>query len=286
MTAAPQSVQRICERLRAMPSSLNDACRTMEEAADEIERLRGIAQTAKETCVDCGKIDPCDDACPNFVEPTQGGDKGEAVAFVPLTEDGRPQWAETFGADDGCYIDYPSKWKPLYFAAPQPTTAGGSLDRNELMALLQDLASVNLSCEAAERQARRMADDLIARGLGGIAYASASRADRLWEERNRLQNSYGHGAFGDGLVSRRIAEIDKELSSLPSTHRSPPAFKATQNSAESDPVVRPDFAGGEACRYCNGTKRALYFTEQGWAQEWRDCHACSVTSTDQGGAAK
>ena len=30
----------IVERLREMPSSLNDALRTMDEAADEIERLR------------------------------------------------------------------------------------------------------------------------------------------------------------------------------------------------------------------------------------------------------
>lgn len=30
----------IIERLRQMPSSLNDACRTMDEAAEEIERLR------------------------------------------------------------------------------------------------------------------------------------------------------------------------------------------------------------------------------------------------------
>lgn len=30
------------ERLRMMPSGLNDACRTMEAAAVEIERLRGV----------------------------------------------------------------------------------------------------------------------------------------------------------------------------------------------------------------------------------------------------
>jgi len=30
----------IVERLREMPSSLNDALRTMDEAGDEIERLR------------------------------------------------------------------------------------------------------------------------------------------------------------------------------------------------------------------------------------------------------
>lgn len=28
------------------------------------------------------------------------------------------------------------------------------------------------------------------------------------------------------------------------------------------------------CRFCNDTGRALYFTEIGWAQEWRDCHVC------------
>jgi hypothetical protein len=38
-------------------------------------------------------------------------------------------------------------------------------------------------------------------------------------------------------------------------------------------------SGAGTCRYCNGTKRALYFSEQGWAQEWRDCHICAMTST-------
>jgi chromosome segregation ATPase len=42
----------IVARLGQMPSSLNDACRTMEEAKAEIERLRGEAAetaSAKET---------------------------------------------------------------------------------------------------------------------------------------------------------------------------------------------------------------------------------------------
>lgn len=39
------------------------------------------------------------------------------------------------------------------------------VDRSELVALLEDLASVNLSREACARQANRMADDLITRGL-------------------------------------------------------------------------------------------------------------------------
>jgi hypothetical protein len=47
------------------------------------------------------------------------------------------------------------------------------LDRGELVRLLQDLASVNLSMEACERQANRIADDLIARGL---TFTSTARA--------------------------------------------------------------------------------------------------------------
>lgn len=39
-------------------------------------------------------------------------------------------------------------------------------------------------------------------------------ADRLENERNALQNSYGGGAFKDGMITRRIAEIDKELAAL------------------------------------------------------------------------
>lgn len=41
MTApAPSSQPDISTRLRAMPSSLNDACRTMDEAAGEIASLK------------------------------------------------------------------------------------------------------------------------------------------------------------------------------------------------------------------------------------------------------
>lgn len=39
------------------------------------------------------------------------------------------------------------------------------MDRSELVGLLEDLASVNLSREACSKQANRMADDLIARGV-------------------------------------------------------------------------------------------------------------------------
>lgn len=48
---------------------------------------------------------------------------------------------------------------------PARTSLPTLIDRGELIAMLEDLASVNLSREAVERQARRMADDLIARGL-------------------------------------------------------------------------------------------------------------------------
>lgn len=53
--------------------------------------------------------------------------------------------------------------EPLY-AAPQPLDPACQIDRGELVAMLQDLASVNLSREAKERQAARMADALIAKG--------------------------------------------------------------------------------------------------------------------------
>jgi broad specificity phosphatase PhoE len=34
----------LTDRLRAMPSSLNDACRTMEEAADRLAEMEGLSQ--------------------------------------------------------------------------------------------------------------------------------------------------------------------------------------------------------------------------------------------------
>jgi hypothetical protein len=37
----------------------------------------------------------------------------------------------------------------------------------------------------------------------------------------------------------------------------------------SQPVSRD-----EPCQNCNGTKRALYFSEQGFTHETRDCHVC------------
>jgi hypothetical protein len=48
--------------------------------------------------------------------------------------------------------------------------AQGRIDRGELVAMLTDLASVNMSSEVAGRQATRMADALIAKGIGGPAY--------------------------------------------------------------------------------------------------------------------
>lgn len=41
-----EELRHLVGKLRAMPSSLNDACRTMESAADEIERLSAPAQRA------------------------------------------------------------------------------------------------------------------------------------------------------------------------------------------------------------------------------------------------
>jgi hypothetical protein len=44
-----EETAHLIARLRAMPSSLNDACRTMEDAAQEIERLRaGVAKNLRD----------------------------------------------------------------------------------------------------------------------------------------------------------------------------------------------------------------------------------------------
>ena len=48
--------QPITELLRAMPSSLNDACRTMEEAADRIEFLEGQVDGLRESFSDLAEI--------------------------------------------------------------------------------------------------------------------------------------------------------------------------------------------------------------------------------------
>lgn len=81
---------------------------------------------------------------------------------------------------DQCWIDDVQKAnRPAWLAsleitaalaAPQPASNAGSVDRGELILFLQDLASPNLSKEAADRQAARMADALIAKGISGIAY--------------------------------------------------------------------------------------------------------------------
>ena len=40
------------------------------------------------------------------------------------------------------------------------------------------------------------------------------RRDQLETERWRLMNSYGWGAYRDGLITLRIAKIDEELLAL------------------------------------------------------------------------
>lgn len=52
------------------------------------------------------------------------------------------------------------------------------VDRAELVALLEDLASVNLSPDACSRQAARMADDLIARGLTALPSTCGQAAEK------------------------------------------------------------------------------------------------------------
>ena len=115
------------------------------------------------------------------------------------------------------------------------------IDRAQLVALLQDLASVNLSREAVERQARRMADDLIARGLAPIRSTAktvdAQKADasledagrRIWEsQQRRLRDQTCNAAkrpwrskdvpdfFWDGFVLDARAAMD--CNSADTTH--------------------------------------------------------------------
>lgn len=51
---------------------LNAAC----AAIRSLSSSDGRTETVRDTCVDCGKIDPCDDDCPNFIEPTQSWQRG------------------------------------------------------------------------------------------------------------------------------------------------------------------------------------------------------------------
>lgn len=103
-------------------------------------------------------------------------DRGEPVAWQKIPQFGdtnKRRWTECGGEPDvqDFWREKDYAIRPLY-AAPQPTTAAKGIDRDELIALLQDMASVNLPREAAERQARRMADALIAKGCFANAYAS------------------------------------------------------------------------------------------------------------------
>jgi hypothetical protein len=87
----------------------------------------------------------------------------------------------------------------------------------------------------------------------GIAYAPPEKAIEFLEwligftgaVRTHPLNAYGNKILRDKLeqVGAELG-IFSEPSSVPSTHQSPPVFKAAQ-SAESDPVVRPDCTGGD-----------------------------------------
>lgn len=79
-------------------------------------------------------------------------------------------------ADDPPDRDYDYDMRKAYraalFAAPQPASNAGVIDRGEMIKMLEDMASVNLSKEAGGRQAVRMTDALIAKGVGGDAYTA------------------------------------------------------------------------------------------------------------------
>ncbi len=60
------------EELRQMPSSLNDAIRKMELAADEIERLRTVLRTAKRHIIDLNKIRGLDVDATKYIDTALG----------------------------------------------------------------------------------------------------------------------------------------------------------------------------------------------------------------------
>jgi len=43
-----------------------------------------VGEPMRETCIDCGKIDPCDDDCPNWIDPSA---TGEAISPAAIAED-------------------------------------------------------------------------------------------------------------------------------------------------------------------------------------------------------
>ena len=57
------------------------------------------------------------------------------------------------------------------------SVAQGQIDRGELVAMLHDLASVNLTHDAAERQATRMADALIAKGIAALVSPATLKSE-------------------------------------------------------------------------------------------------------------
>lgn len=137
-------------------------------------------------------------------------------------------------AEDDIKLAYVKRWRtivklPAKYAdeivEALRSTAQASLppivDRNELIALLEDLASVNLSREAVERQARRMADDLIARGLTFATPQPASTpANFVTIPTNLAQRLRDHLQQADSFVW--LDEIQMLDAALPSTPRGAP----------------------------------------------------------------
>jgi len=80
-----------------------------------------------------------------------------AAAMWERTHDGRwDDWGD--GQDESRIIHREDARAAIEILRKDART----IDRDELVALLENLASVNLSREACERQAQRMADGLIA----------------------------------------------------------------------------------------------------------------------------
>jgi hypothetical protein len=132
---------------------------------------------------------------------------------------------------------------------------------------------------------------VIAHLLNGVAQGSEVTPAMINAGAQALANDVWHPpqqlmslALYEQDKFRRQARIVLEAAS-PLSHQSAPDFLPSHTSGERLPSSDAAGSGAGTCRYCNGTKRALYFSEQGWAQEWRDCHICAMTSTTRGGEA-
>jgi hypothetical protein len=220
MTDHQNSSADIVERLRVWPAGYGEDTlssttvgRLMKEAADEIEGLRLEHKHA------CQEI-------------------SVALATGKCPECG---WSGGGVRDEGCMIA-PCPRMPT---VAQPTLPP-IVNRAELIALLEDLASVNLSREACARQARRMTDDLIARGLGLASQPSPAATVEIARPSAWICTSRTEAfVTQDQDAVRAFMDRNNGWTVVPLYMRSALDLAAPQNSAERPPSSDAVEAGAD-----------------------------------------